>query len=193
MDKGQIDNVVKVYIPLPYQKEANLIPESGAHYTDAAALVNNNTSYPLIEGKNVYIVYKFLNTNSPTVYGTVYAAGKTYNHMNLIPMYDQYTTNRCFCLIMEQITNDIRKKWWDSAVQFGDAEYSSIEDEQVVMRFSGTEYDGNDMKETRFGVILHTKEEANTYIFGEDGDDDDCYIYAAIDASSSDGVEVSLA
>ena len=193
MDKGEIETVVKMYIPLQYQKEATLISAGGAHYTDADALVNNNTSYPLVEGKNVYVVYKFSNANSPTVYGHVYAAGKTYDHMNLIPMYDQYTTNRCFCLIMDQITNDIRNKWWDNPVQFGDVEYSSIEDEEIVMRFSGMEYDGDDSTDSRFGVILHTRETENSYIFGEDGNDDDCYIYAAIDASAASGVEVQLA
>lgn len=193
---GIITNTNRLFIPITENKMSSLLPQNGAHYTDSDSIQGSNTSFPLTENKNVYIEYSFDDFASRTVYGNVVFRYdyygtlsesfevKKYDFLNLAPVFDRNSITRCYVLSMSSISNDIIKNWWNAnTVRRGAAVCSMYDYASVELSFNGESFEGEKTKSS-FGIILHTKEEENLFVFSEHennyGEPDE-YIYAALD------------
>lgn len=195
---AKIQEIKRAYFPIIENakgSEVSLLEDGGYYYTDSYGDEKYTSSLPLLENKNIYLVVNFsFEANARTLYGhtdVILPDGeifKTYDRQNLIPVKDEKQIYRHYCMITDNITNDIIKSYFDYPVIKGNAEYSNMQDAKIVMTFNGEGFGAGDDKTQEIGIILHKREEENNYYFGESDEDSGEYIYAAI----PDGEEINV-
>lgn len=184
------------------------ISESNGLYYNEDLKANNIyvneglTSLPLTEANNIYVIYDFTSSQKARMlYAQITIAGvAVINNLNLVPVANERAYSRIYCLIADQLKNDIISNWWKTGTTtLGDCEVSKIDYPGEGIKANPVQINASDQiisdsnpgDSQNIGVILHPEETSNEYYMCAGLTDSDQYIYAAIDADYSNvNVEV---
>ena len=182
--------------PSQFSGRYSISESNGLYYNEGL------TSLPLTEANNIYIIYDFASSKKARMlYAQITIAGvNTINNLNLVPVANEGASSRIYCLIADQLKNDIISNWWKSGTTtLGDCEVSKLDYPGEGLQANPVQINASDQiisddnpgENQNVGVILHPEENSNEYYMCAGLTDSDQYIYAAIDADYSNvSVEV---
>ena len=176
--------------PSQFSGRYSISESNGLYYSEGL------TSLPLTEANNIYIIYDFTSSQKARMlYAQITIAGVVaINNLNLVPVANEGASSRIYCLIADQMKNDIINNWWKAGTTaLGDCEVSKLDypgeglQENPVQINASDQIisDDNPGENQNVGVILHPEETDNEYYMCAGLTDSDQYIYAAIDADYS--------